>query len=591
MYDRGFTSNLTSLATRLSIPCIAVAAAAAVYLHDMPEARACGCFVQSNPTVPIVQAGERIVFAMENGNVVAHIQIQYSGDPGEFGWLVPLPALPDVQVGTDELFTELIRSTQPSYRVVSEFEGNCPIASAGGEGDSAGGGSAPDAGSSGGPLVFTASIGPYDYAVLQADSKQPMLDWLNENGYFVPAGTENVIDPYIYRDAYFLALKLRSGNDVGDLQPVVVRYASSLPMIPIVLTSVAADPDMGVLVWVLGEHRAIPRNYYHTQINDAAIDWLNNGSNYVNVITRAVDDADGHHSFVTEYAGTSSISAGVLDPEGRFGNREELAAIADAQAYINYLNNSGFTVINSFGQYSSQMLSILQDHLPVPSALLANGIAPNDYYTNISYYLDVLRMEQPELFADLDLEYSPEELTGQLWERIVTPTLEAGRIIRENPYLTRLFTTLSPEEMSKDPVFSFNPSLPEVSNIHTARLVTTCEYDVFSGEQFSSRLITEQGWVLYLPENGGNDWPQANLPASRATEVLREEGPAEVVKDNNRAVSDAIKRFRAAPGSSGGCVAAPGLGGGAAGVGLLALPFAIGLLRRRRSRAAVEGNQ
>ena len=83
-------------------------------------ATACGCFAPPDPSVPIVQAGERILFAHENGQVTAYIQVQYSGKPGEFGWLLPLPAVPKTKAGTDgidvsvdELFTQLLSTTQP----------------------------------------------------------------------------------------------------------------------------------------------------------------------------------------------------------------------------------------------------------------------------------------------------------------------------------------------------------------------------------------------------------------------------------------------------------------------------------------------
>src|SRR5437762_11709624 len=98
-----------------------------------------------------------------------------------------------------------------------------------------------------------------------------MLKWLSANHYFVPAGTSGAVDPYIHPGAYFLALKLKSGQSAGDLQPVVVHYKSDLPMIPIILTSVGAQPNMGIFVWILGEMRAVPRNYYHTVINDAVV--------------------------------------------------------------------------------------------------------------------------------------------------------------------------------------------------------------------------------------------------------------------------------------------------------------------------------
>src|SRR5262245_59985115 len=80
-------------------------------------ASACGCFTPPDPSVPIVQAGERILFSIDNGTVTAHIQIQYAGDAKDFGWLLPLPSVPaPLQLGTDELFTTLISNTQPKYR-------------------------------------------------------------------------------------------------------------------------------------------------------------------------------------------------------------------------------------------------------------------------------------------------------------------------------------------------------------------------------------------------------------------------------------------------------------------------------------------
>src|SRR5262245_4810857 len=89
---------------------------------DLKDAAACGCFVPPDPSVPIVQAGERIVFAMDNGDVVAHIQIQYAGNDGEFGWLLPLPAVPTLELGTDELFTAITTQTQPKYRLRRVYE-------------------------------------------------------------------------------------------------------------------------------------------------------------------------------------------------------------------------------------------------------------------------------------------------------------------------------------------------------------------------------------------------------------------------------------------------------------------------------------
>src|SRR5262249_22691703 len=79
------------------------------------RAVACGCFTPPGPSQPVVQAGERILFALKDGVVTAHIQIQYAGDASDFGWLLPLPSVPDLELGTDELFAQLGRTTQPTY--------------------------------------------------------------------------------------------------------------------------------------------------------------------------------------------------------------------------------------------------------------------------------------------------------------------------------------------------------------------------------------------------------------------------------------------------------------------------------------------
>ncbi|HTE52820.1 MAG TPA: DUF2330 domain-containing protein [Kofleriaceae bacterium] len=569
-----------------------------VFLLRAPAARACGCFTPPDPTVPIVQAGERIAFQVDDGVVTAHIQIQYKGAAEEFGWLLPLPSVPTLEVGTDELFGQLIQQTQPRYSLVVEYEGDCAFNSAGSSDDGAGdsdSGDGPAPPESEDPLIVQGSIGPYDYAVLSADSKDPMLGWLGDNGFFVPAGTDEAVDPYIRPGAYFLALKLRKGNDVGDIQPVVVKYASDLPMIPIVLTGVAADPDMPVMVWVLGEDRAIPRNYFHTEINDAEIDWFSFGANYIDVITRAVDEADEHQSFVTEYAGDSAIMLDLLDYPSRFGDLDELRSNTDAVNYVEYLSSTGYTAASfSPGSFSatftSQTLAVLARHLPVPAALaeyLTNqGLTTSDYYFGIRYYVDELSKQQPELFEDLDLEFDPIELTNELEERVVVPTLAAGELFRKNSYMTRLFTTMSADEMTRDPVFSFNPDLPDVSNVHQGRVVYHCGLiSEDSPNTTPATLFTEDGWELAFPDGVGvNPWTSINWPLSRFIQVEREEGASEVVVDNSDAIAQVIAdNTEPFPrrGDDDGCAAGGG-SGAAGGLAVGGLALLLGLRRRRR---------
>lgn len=548
------------------------------------DAAACGCFTPPDPSVPIVQAGERIAFAMSDGQVTAHIQIQYQGSASDFGWLLPLPSVPTLDLGTDELFTQLLATTQPKYKVNRVYEGNCSFDPSRGGGfgfggtPSANGAGAPGGGDqSGTPLVYQDSIGPYDYAVLKADTKDAMLKWLSDNRYFVPAGTDDAIGPYIRPGSYSLALKLKKGNDVGDLQPVVVKYASDLPMIPLVLTSVAANPHMGIQVWMLGPGRAIPRNYYHTVINDAKLDWINGSQNYNDVIIAATAEAPDKHSFVTEYAGDVSPMKNVLNAPGRFGAQDELAAQPSDVAFVEYMGLHQFA-------FTSQTVAVLQKYIPIPPALLARTqIQPPQFYSNLGYWLGSYRQQNPDQFVGWTENFQPAQMAQELQDRVVTPTLAAGAMFDAFPYLTRLYTTLSPEDMNKDPVFSYNPGLKGWPNVHNGTLTYHCgffgDHGIFGT---AATLRTESGWVIDYPSGtgtaGATGFVQPGGPSSQRIEILREEGNPEVVTDNTSSIGNAL--------GTGGCGVTIGGRASRQYVGLAGLfvVAALMLLGRRRAR-------
>ena len=531
------------------------------------SAEACGCFTPPDPTVPIIQAGERILFSVKDGEVTSHVQIQYSGDAKDFGWLLPLPSVPKLELGTDELFTQLYATTQPQYKMTVQYDQNCvvnnyPGGTGGGSGTGGSGGfSGVDAGSAGTPLVVQDSIGPYDYAVLKADSKDAMLGWLSDNRYFVPAGTTDSVTPYIHPGAFFLALKLKSGNSTGDLQPIVLKYTSDVGMIPITLTSTGATENMGVQVWMLGNGRAIPRNYHHTVINDQAIDWVRSGSNYNAVIIRAVGEAPEKHTFVTEYAGSSTVMRGKLAPVGRFGLQTELAAQPTALDFVRYLYAHGFALPPTMGFFGAQVLpgqlkAILAKYLPPPS-----GVTADQFYSNFQYWQ-----------SHAVLDYQPILIASEIWSRVVEPTQAASALFDALPTLTRLYTTISPADMNKDPAFSFNPGLPNVANVHLATMQVSCDSSHY-GVESSAELTTEQGSHLRFPHgrSGAPEYDINAVPASLRIEVLREEGPPIVMLDNSQKKSVPMN-----PPSTHGCSTAAGA------AMLLGLIPGLRRLRRRR---------
>ena len=107
------------------------------------------------------------------------------------------------------------------------------------------------------------------------------------------------------------------------------------------------------------------------------------------------------------------------------------------------------------------LLALLRKYIPMPESLRAAGINENQFYSNISQFQSALGMTPVDGAA----------FTAELEMRIITPLREAQAMIDGQPYLTRLYATVSPDEMTRDPLFHFNAELPPVSNVHMAKAV------------------------------------------------------------------------------------------------------------------------
>ncbi len=431
-------------------------------------ARACGGFFCT--TFPMNQVSEQILFVADQGTVTTHVQIQYTGSAADFAWVLPVPSLPDLKVSHNEVFRQLQFATQPSFVLNWPEEGqDCGIfwpVSLGGTAEEV------DF-DSGVEVVSEERVGPYDTAVITADDPGAITAWLTDNGYRLDDLGSELLKPYVEENFYFVALKLAPGREIGDLQPLALTYAADQPGIPIRLTAVATQPDLGVLVWVLGSHRAIPTNYLHVQINEARIDWFNGGINYNEVVTEAADEAGGQ-AFATDYAGVSEIMKDRFFQEGRY-DLDKLRLLKAPEDFLAEMLGQGFPRDN-------QTQALIRRHIALPQAVLDEGVlevyfrgdeaayqkakedgtlqglAEQSFYNNMSAY---------KKYA-ADVAFDPGAFADDLNTVVVEPLRVTQALFGDFPYLTRLYTTLSAEEMTVDPMFSFNPDLPEVSNMHTA---------------------------------------------------------------------------------------------------------------------------
>ncbi len=299
---------------------------------------ACGgffCFTQ-----PIDQSAERILYVQRGTSITVHIQISYTGEDSQFSWVLPLQKQPTLGIGSDSVFQILEMYTAPSFQIQWQAKDNC-YPNYGCMLEDASGGGPPNAGGGTGGVTVLAqqNIGPYETVVIQGDTGAAIVKWLNDNKFIQPASTTSLIDLYVKQKYVFLALKLQKDKSAGDLAPIVVTLDETSPCLPLRLTQLAAKPDMPIVGWVLGQHRAIPKNFLHVVLNDSVIDFLGGGANYKTVVSKAVDQASGH-AFTTEYAQPVAKFGGkFLDPNWK---ANDFAGITDPGLFLQKLLEKGY---------------------------------------------------------------------------------------------------------------------------------------------------------------------------------------------------------------------------------------------------------
>ena len=533
---------------------VSLAALTALLISSLTPsvAAACGGFFCSQ--VPIDQTGENIVFVEEGGQIETHVQISFAGEAEDFAWVVPVPGVPDLELGTEELFRNLLWSTSPTFSMtVGDHDCSDPyVWSDWDDLDSDGAEDEAPAREGGGggdvTILQEVQVGSYEATVVGATNAQALLDWFNCNGYRVAYSSLPRVEQYLSEGMDFLALKLTSGATTGDLMPLVMRYDGELPMIPLVLTAVATQPNLVVRSWFLSNTRAVPANYDHVQLNDARLQW-NQGwwysgglTDYEKLAARAIDEAGGH-AFVTDFSGDASFMYGRIYPAQGY-DLDSLRGIQDPAQFLQQALGIGLP-------RNGVMQGIIRRHIPMPPQLADQGVTEQQFYNGLANYSEWLegRPFDPMAFVD-DIE------------ELVTEPMRRADELFANPsrvHLTRMTSLLSGWEMDEDPVFHFLPTqdiapapvtYPWLGDVSQAR---SAPVDFIGGDadvqcwNVAQVVRTQAGPkpIISFPNQEGIEFPDAadvpsclDLPALLLTERFPLDGDPQIVADNRATLAE-----------------------------------------------------
>jgi hypothetical protein len=354
-------------------------------LTTTDEAKACGgCFVSESESTQVT--GHRMVLSISNEQTTLYDQIQYSGDPAEFAWVLPIRGQVDIGLSSDALFSLLEQET--SVQINSPFI-NCPSGTntCGDDFASAGGGSSAGEDPGGVEIIAQEVVGPYETVQLSASDPGALNNWLGEHGYNIPPSIEPIIDAYVADGFDFLALRLAPGKGVSSMKPVRVTTPGGAPVLPLRMVAAGTGEKTAITLWVMAEGRYEPQNFpsFLIESNDLVWDWDQSRSNYadlraqgltgnggLNWLVEAGEEYYGGFYSLLDLASYAPLESGYADPEG---TNAELNAQADIDVLTFGLTNMWIN------RYSAEL----------PVAGLANDLTlqASDEQVAVQRYFDV----------------------------------------------------------------------------------------------------------------------------------------------------------------------------------------------------------
>jgi hypothetical protein len=338
------------------------------------DAHACGgCFIPPSEN-PSVVTDHRMIFSVSKEQTTLYDQIKYTGEPGSFGWVLPISSTGTITVGlsADVVFAGLDRLTVTQLR---QPPLNCPgppsscfgsSSSSGTSGGTSGGLSAAEGGVT---VVKREVVGPYETVQLKSDTQDALQIWLTQNGFKLPEDVKPVVAQYT--GSNFLALKLVPGKGIQDMRPVRVTTQGGSVTLPLRMVAAGTGPVVGISLWVVADGRYEPQNFGSFTIATEEItwDWAQSKSNYTDLRAQKTTLGNGkvwevESSTVLYRQQLEQIVKQGSSNSGPFPSNEEDRALVD---YLPVKNEAG-TVTKTAVQAREEDMTALFYGIPTSTS-------------------------------------------------------------------------------------------------------------------------------------------------------------------------------------------------------------------------------
>ncbi|HYV53014.1 MAG TPA: DUF2330 domain-containing protein [Chitinophagaceae bacterium] len=273
--------------------------------------KADGTLKNKTSQVILVRDGNRTVITMYN---------DFQGNLKDFAMVVPVPVVlkkSDIKVVNQQIFTTLNEYSQP--RLVEYYDQNpcgqyykddgflkAPRALS----EVAVSGYGMKRKNETVKIEAKYIVGEYDILILSATESAGLKTWLDENGYKIPAGAEEVLQPYIKSNLKFFVVKVNEEEKKkfpgNFLRPIQISFNSPKFMLPIRLGMANADGDQDLIVYAFTKKGRIECTNYRTVSlptgKNIPLFVQNNFGNFYSNLFQHQWDLEGKSVAMLEYA-------------------------------------------------------------------------------------------------------------------------------------------------------------------------------------------------------------------------------------------------------------------------------------------------
>jgi hypothetical protein len=192
----------------------------------------------------------------EDGQEDLRILPSFYGNARDFAWIVPVPAIPTLEIADEQLFYQIEDLTRPHYQH-RDAEWGCSEQNY-------------DVAFPGEVAIYQEQlVGMYRTMIIGADNADALVDSLTTWGFLYEENIPYVVpvlESYVDKGWYFATMKVDStalGEELpylehywhGQMQPIGLTFASEEMIYPLHISALSASAYSDVILYTIADHR------------------------------------------------------------------------------------------------------------------------------------------------------------------------------------------------------------------------------------------------------------------------------------------------------------------------------------------------